>query len=145
MIPEASGHGLVDQGYTGPWNTGSAPFGAISFGTGPTVQPAGQTFTPTASELTGVDIFLADFDPQDLSDTYTITIWKDFQSSSNLGTMVGSISKVVTDSGETDDNNPFVAHFHFNNPIPLEAGTLYFIQVESGTILFWLARNFDPY
>ena len=41
------GHGTIDQSFTGPFDAGFA----LS-------EPAGQTFTTTASNLVGVDIFL---------------------------------------------------------------------------------------
>jgi len=115
-IPGVMGHGNVDQSFTGPYNLDVGLF-----------PPAGQTFTPTASDLSGVDIFLSSSVLQTRS--VTVSIWQD----TNFvpGTELGSVTRELT-IPNVPFNDPVEFHFDFDPPITLIPGETFVITIDTG-------------
>jgi len=114
-------HGNVDQSFTGPFNTDGSPE--------PSFIPTGQTFTPSATSLIGVDIFVAFGEPPE---TYTVDVW--IGNTPGSGTFLGTSSVLVDTSGATPQN-PQVIHFDFTS-IPLVPGNTYALQFTEGSAPF---------
>jgi len=111
------GHGTIDQSFTGPY--------IQSFGL---FDPAGQTFTPTVSNLVGVDIFLHTGGPPITRDV-TVSIWPntDFVP----GTELGTVTKELT-IPQVEFNLAEEFHFDFVPTIPLTPGEIFVIRIETG-------------
>ena len=111
------GHGTIDQSFTGPYIQGLGLF-----------DPAGQTFTPTASNLVGVDIFLHTGSPPITRDV-TVSIWPntDFVP----GTELGTVTKELT-IPQVGFNLSEEFHFDFVPQIPLTPGEIFVIRIDTG-------------
>ena len=111
-IQNVSGDGNIDQSFTGPF---SGQVAGIGDGSG-AVSDKGQEFTPTASNLIAVDIFMSDGPqaPVGFSETVTVNI----RPSTITTAPIGTTSKTVTSTGAAA-NNPRVEHFDFSSPISL--------------------------
>jgi len=108
---------IPDQSYTGPFNVG------LGYTTN------GQIFTPAASNLVAVDLYL--WGPG--IKTLTVNIWDTYwwYAGSNL---LGSKTQTLY----VLDYPGSVVHFEFDEPVPLTPGTTYVIQL-TGSYCWWRA------
>jgi len=109
-------HGNVDQSFTGPFSQ----LGSVE----PAFIPSGQTFTPTASNLIGVDVFVGSFFGGGGIGTLTVNVWDSNQP--GVGNLLGS-STVNIDTTGTDFLNPITVHLDFS-PIPIVPGNIHALQ-----------------
>ena len=116
-IPGVMGHGNVDQSFTGPYNLDLGLF-----------TPAGQTFTPTASDLSGVDIFLS----SSVLQTRSVTVLILQGSEINSGIELDSITREITFPQGSDLFDFQEYHFDFDPPVPLIPGQPYGIKIDTG-------------
>jgi len=115
-IPGVMGHGNEDQSFTGPYNLNMGLF-----------PPAGQTFTPTASDLSGVDIFLSSSKEQIRSVTVSILQGSEINSGIELDSITREITIPQLDLLEFQEY-----HFDFDPPVPLIPGQPYGIKIDTG-------------
>jgi len=133
---------IVDQ------SNSMAPFGAVNIGSDFGFI-LGQQFVPTASTLSSVNIGFRDNTSTDDTTNVRITIWQSPSLDFTLGTLVGSVTKLVSEGPSFDDDLGTTVHeqtinFQFSPPLSLTPGLTYVIQVEeddfpSSTDLSWTA------
>jgi len=134
-IPEAAGHGNVDQSFEGPFTGSLNPAGAF--------QPVSQGFIPDQSKLVAVDIFIHDFAGCCATGEFIVTIW---EGAVGMGSPLGSQTEEIEADGVGPLTDPDILHFDFDPEITLNPGTSYVIQVEKGIpIISQLARGADGY
>jgi len=134
-IPEAAGHGNVDQSFEGPFTGSLNPAGAF--------QPVSQGFVPDQSKLVAVDIFIHDFGGCCATGEFIVTIW---EGAVGMGSPLGSQTEEIEADGVGPLTDPDILHFDFNPVITLNPGTSYVIQVDRGIpIISQLARGGDGY
>jgi len=122
-------HGNVDQ-------SNIVPFGGEAF-VGPDFGPAGQSFTPTASNLVGVDVFVNPFPSTNLGgpETVTVNVWD--TGVPGTGNLLGSSTVNINTVGSTT-LNPLLVHLDFSliNLIPGNMFALEFIITSSSNNVF---------
>jgi len=124
-------HGNVDQSFTGPFTQlASVEPGFI---------PSGQTFTPTASNLIGVDVFVGSFTGAAGPDTLTVNVWDTNQP--GVGNLLGS-STVNIDTTGTDFFNQITVHLDLS-PIPIVPGNTHALQFIAGNTDTTLGASCD--
>jgi len=116
-LPDVMGHGNVDQSFTGPYN--------LDLGLFP---PAGQTFTPTAPNLVGVDIFLSSTAQQTRSVTVSILQGSEI----NSGIEIDSVTREINFPQRSSFLDFIEYHFDFDPPVPLIPGQPYGIEIDTG-------------
>jgi len=124
-FPLASGHGNIDQSFPGPCTGGG--LNVFVFGL------AGQSFTPTATNLVAVDLII---NSAETPTTYTLNI----RSGSITGTIIGTSSTVIASAGDGP-----LEHFDFPTIVPLIPGNLYVIEVTGSGVGFWCTSTANPY
>ncbi len=124
-FPLASGHGNIDQSFPGPCTGGG--LNVFAFGL------AGQSFTPTATNLVAVDLII---NTGATPTTYTLNI----RSGSITGTIIGTSSTVIASTGDGP-----LEHFDFPTIVPLIPGNLFVIEVTGSGTGFWCTSTANPY
>ena len=111
-------HGNVDQ-------SNLPPFGGQAF-VGPDFGPAGQSFTPTASILIGVDVFVSPFPFTNPGgpETVTVNVWD--TGVPGTGNLLGSSSIGINTVGSTAIN-PLLVHLDFS-PINITPGDMFALE-----------------
>jgi hypothetical protein len=130
-------HGNFDQSFTGP-------FPQVAF-----IEPqtiiTGQTFTPSASNLVGVDVFASVWPPGTVGgpDTITVNVWDSNQPGS--GNLLGTSTVNVNTVG-TSALNPILVHLDFS-PFQIIPGNTYALEFIAGNAANTLlaASCLDPY
>jgi len=124
--PPATAHGNIDQSFTGPCTAFVGFLGQSG--------PSGQEFTPTVSNLVGVDLILRE--PQGGGNAKV-----NIKTGSVAGSIIGT-SNTVPVSGAGD----LIVHFDFPITVPLIPGNLFVIDVSSfDTGMEWCTNNTNPY
>jgi hypothetical protein len=114
----------------------------------------GQSFTPTAENLSSVMIYFAENTATDKNTPVRITIWKSDSLDFTSGLQIGTKVQIVPE-GPSADDDPFTpvhrstAIFTFNPPLIVESGEVYVIQISeaqvpSNTDLSWRAGGSYP-
>ena len=113
----------------------------------------GQSFVPTATNLTSVEIYFADNTPVDQETPVRVTIWKSESLDFTSGILIGTVVQLVPEGPGVDRGlgprvNQSSAVFPFEPALPMEPGEVYVIQVAedqfpSDTDLSW--RTGEPY
>lgn len=115
----------------------------------------GQSFVPTATNLTSVEIYFRDATPVYQETPVRVTIWKSESLDFTSGILVGTVVQLIPEGpppdglvgASRDTSSPI---FTFESALPLEPGEVYVIQVAedqypSNTDLSWrLGLNY-PY
>jgi hypothetical protein len=132
LIANASlAHGLVDQ--SNPTSGGASQI--LSH------MPIGQEFTPSTTNLVGVDIYLRGT-VEEGSDTLMINIRK----GDIFTPILTSTSRFVEGCPFSIQPNHCIVHFDFPNPITVTPGEKYVIEVQATTTVHgWQADIMDPY
>jgi hypothetical protein len=115
----------------------------------------GQSFVPTATNLTSVEIYFADNTPVDQETPVRVTIWKSESLDFTSGILIGTVVQLVPEGPGVDRGlgprvNQSSAVFPFEPALPMEPGEVYVIQVAedqfpSNTDLSWRAGQAYPY
>lgn len=113
----------------------------------------GQSFTPTAGNLSSVKIYFAENTGTDKTTPVRMTIWKSNSLDFTSGLLIGTVVEWVPEGPGADDDPSTPVHrstavFTFSPPLFIEPGEIYVIQiaenqVPSNTDLSWRAA--PPY
>lgn len=90
-----------------------------------------QTFTPTVSNVSGVDVVLAGFSVAFDTGTIGVAIYAD----GGDGVVLGSTSRVVT---LPEFSTTTIVHFDFSSPVPVTPGATYAIGVLDLDAIFFV-------
>jgi len=104
-LPDAFGHGIMDQSFTGPTNV------ALQIELGVGLLPIGQEFTPTANNLIGVDVILT---PNTNAPQATLTV--NIREGVIAGPILGTTTQIKNMPGL---GNSATVHFDFPSKISL--------------------------
>ena len=113
----------------------------------------GQSFVPTAMNLTSIEIYFADNTPVDQETPVRVAVWKSESLDFTSGILIGAVVQLVPEGPGVDGDLGPRAHqssavFPFDPALPMESGEVYVIQVAedqfpSNTDLSW--RVGGPY
>jgi hypothetical protein len=107
------GHGFVDQEHIVQWNAGlTSNSGA----------PAGQEFTPAASDIIGVDLMFNNLASVTTSSTITVRMHQGTISNASLGQTTGNVVLAA-------DARAVITHFDFPVSIALIPGQVYVMEL----------------